>query len=70
MDLSTKAIIDKIEMIPASNGLYEAVYLEVINHIFVHAQMYCTCDWEDSDLESCDRSGTGYPVSPTTGSSA
>jgi len=70
MDLSTKTIIDKIEMVPASHGLYEAVYSEVNNHIFVHAQMCCTCGSEDSDLESCGRSGTGYSVSPTTGSSA
>ena len=62
MDLSTKVIIDKIEMIPTSNGLYEAVYVEVNNHIFVHAQMCCTCGSEDSDQ-------TGYPVSLTTGSS-
>ena len=69
IDLSTKDVIDSIELPPVAHGLYEAVYSQVNKHIFVRAQMCCTCGTENADRDSCGRS-PGYPVSPTTGFSA
>mmetsp|Transcript_24099 Transcript_24099/g.33878 ORF Transcript_24099/g.33878 Transcript_24099/m.33878 type:complete len:315 (-) Transcript_24099:283-1227(-) len=70
VDLSTKSIIDTIEMTPPSNGLYEVAYSQVNKHIFVRSQICCTCGFEGADLgDSCGRR-PGYNVTPTTGAFA
>jgi len=67
LDLSTKAIVDKIEMNPPSHGLNDASYSPVNQHIYVRSEVCCTCGFEDSDLgEDCGRYEP-YDVSPTTG---
>jgi hypothetical protein len=70
VDLSSKKILDKIEMTPPSNGLYEAAYSPVNKHIFVRSVVCCTCGFEGSDLgESCGRND-GFNVNPMTGAFA
>jgi len=70
IDLSQKTIVDKVELSPLSNGLYEAVYSPVNKHIFIRSVVCCSCGFEGADLgEECGRS-PGAPVSPVTGSSA
>ena len=67
VDLSTKEIIEKVELSPASHALYKTAYSPMNRHIFIRAQMCCTCGFDGADLgTSCGRS-EGYPVSPTTG---
>mmetsp|Transcript_42066 Transcript_42066/g.101424 ORF Transcript_42066/g.101424 Transcript_42066/m.101424 type:complete len:275 (-) Transcript_42066:1163-1987(-) len=70
VNLSTKEVVDTIEMVPASaHGLYEAAFSPVNRHIYVRALMCCSCGFADSDKEKC-RKPAPYPVSPTTGKSA
>lgn len=69
IDLSTKDVIDTIDLLPAAHGLYEVAFSPINNHIFVRALMCCSCGTANSDKESCGRS-LGYPVSPITGKSA
>mmetsp|Transcript_10534 Transcript_10534/g.21151 ORF Transcript_10534/g.21151 Transcript_10534/m.21151 type:complete len:243 (+) Transcript_10534:395-1123(+) len=70
VDLSTKAIIDKFEMTPPSNGLEKAAFSPINKHIFVRSELCCTCGFEGSDLgESCGR-GPGSEVNPMTGANA
>jgi hypothetical protein len=70
VDLSSKKILDKIEMTPPSNGLYEAAYSPVNKHIFARSVVCCTCGFEGSDLgESCGRYD-GSPINPMTGANA
>ena len=68
IDLSTKNVIDTIQLPPAINhGLYEASFSPVNKHMYVRALMCCTCGSEDSDKERCRGESL---VSPTTGKSA
>ena len=69
IDLSQKAIMDKIELFPPANGLYETAYSKVNKHIFIRSVVCCSCGFEGSDVESCGSRGS-YPVSPVTGPSA
>ena len=69
IDLSKKDVVGNIALSPPSNGLEEAVYSDVNNHIFVKATFCCTCGSPEADMESCGR-GDGGPVSPVTGKSA
>ena len=56
VDLSTKAIIEKFEMSPPTNGLYEMAYSPVNKHIFVRSIVCCTCGFEGADLgDDCGR---------------
>ena len=72
MNLSTKDIVDRIPLSPASHGLSTALFSPVNQHAFIRAEMCCSCGTADSDLEACGRreTDTGYPVSPTTGNHA
>ena len=70
IDLSEKTVIDKLEMTPASHGLYETAYSEVNKHAFVRSQVCCTCGFEGADLgDSCGRY-SGSNVTVTTGTFA
>ena len=67
VDLSSKAIIETIEMgDPKPHGLYEAIYSPMNKHIFVRAHVCCSCGFDGADMESC---GTKTPtdVTLTTG---
>lgn len=70
VDLSTKAIIDKFEMTPPSNGLEKTAFSPINKHIFVRSELCCTCGFEGSDLgESCGRE-PGSEINPMTGVNA
>ncbi len=66
VDLSSKKITDKLELYPAASGLDDAVYSPINKHIFIRANMCCTCGFEGADLGAECRRG-GKEVTPTTG---
>ena len=68
MDLSQKNIVAKIEEFPDAAGLDVAVYSPVNKHIFIRAEVCCTCGFEGAQLEQCNRRGDpGEQVQITTG---
>jgi len=68
IDLSTKKIIDKFDL-PLAYGGIDAVYSRMNKHIFVRADVCCTCGFEGADNPDCGRYSPDL-VNVTTGNQA